>query len=82
MIIMIIILIIIKAIADKFGFPPSTLSTWIKNSEKIQAHYKESGGDRKRARLCEYPGVKEALMLWFKAARIKNIKMNCQNDIQ
>ncbi|ELT87739.1 hypothetical protein CAPTEDRAFT_211759 [Capitella teleta] len=28
-----------KAIADKFGIPPSTLSTWIKNSEKIQAHW-------------------------------------------
>ncbi|ELT99096.1 hypothetical protein CAPTEDRAFT_228966 [Capitella teleta] len=31
------------AIADKFGIPPRTLSTWLKNSEKIQAHYRESG---------------------------------------
>jgi transposase-like protein len=50
-----------KAIADKFGIPPSTLSTWIKNSEKIQAHYRESGGDR---------------MLRSKAARTKNIPLS------
>jgi hypothetical protein len=65
-----------KAIADKFGIPANTLSTWMKNAEKIKTQYCEIGSDRKRARLCEYPDVEEAVTSWFKAARAEKIPLS------
>ena len=65
-----------KAVAEKFGIPPNTLSTWIKNSEKIKAQYWGGGSERKKVRLCEYPDIEDALTTWFKAARAENIAIS------
>ncbi|ELT91358.1 hypothetical protein CAPTEDRAFT_201937 [Capitella teleta] len=53
-----------KAIADKFGIPPSTLSTWIKNSVKIQAHYRESGVFESTPGLVKVHEGEDADLIW------------------
>lgn len=61
------------AIAKQYGVPANTLSTWIKNKDKIIAAYEGSlfGPARKRMRTALYPELEEALFKWFTLARDK-----------
>ena len=63
-------------IAKDFGVPGNTLSTWLKNSEKIKASYLEGNAARKRQRTSQHPDVDEALLLWFKDARSRSIPVS------
>ncbi|KAL4098280.1 hypothetical protein QTP88_022918 [Uroleucon formosanum] len=54
-------------IAKEFGIPPNTLSTYLKNKEKILNKLATSSvKGRKRARKPENPDVDECVYKWFK----------------
>lgn len=65
-------------IAKDFGIPQNSLSTYLKNKEKILSNESESGKDRKRMRPPENPDVDECVLKWFKQARDKKIPLSGQ----
>lgn len=66
------------AIAQQFGVPANTLSTWIKNKSNIIQKYESSefGPATKRMRAAEYPDLEKAVDIWFKQARAANVPIN------
>ena len=62
-------------IAKEFGIANSTLSTIIKDKEKILNAFDEAAFEpqRKRLRTVVYDDVEEALLVWFKSVRGKNV---------
>ena len=56
-------------IAAKYGVPLNTLSTWMKNSEKIKNSFKSGDQNllRKRIKTGKYEEVDSALFKWFSA---------------
>ena len=54
-----------KEAADKFGVPKNTISTWIKNKEKIFQALEESARRTKILRGCQYEKVDKALLESF-----------------
>lgn len=62
-------------VARMFFLAPSTLSTIIKDREKITKLYEQSSlcTDRKRLRLGDNQALEEALNTWFKDTREKNV---------
>ncbi|KAG2471116.1 SSUH2 protein, partial [Polypterus senegalus] len=64
-------------IAEQFGIPTSTLSTFLKEKEKILKLYSEkSCGHQKRMRECEYPVIEQYILKWFVQARDRNVPIN------
>uniref|UniRef100_A0A8C4XF96 Tigger transposable element-derived protein 4 n=1 Tax=Erpetoichthys calabaricus TaxID=27687 RepID=A0A8C4XF96_ERPCA len=64
-------------IAKQFGIPTSTLSTFLKEKEKILKLYSEkSCGHQKRMRECEYPVTEQCILKWFVQARDRNIPID------
>lgn len=63
-------------IARAFGVPANTLSTWIKSAEKIKADYAQGGAARKRQKTALFPDIDDALYLWFRDARTRNIPIS------
>ena len=64
-------------IAKDFQIPPNTLSTYLKNKQKIlNSMTNENWKDRKRARRPENPEVDEWVLKWFKQARDKKERNN------
>jgi hypothetical protein len=66
-----------KDVAAKYGIPPSTLSTILKDKQKILSRH-GSGADSssKRAKTCAFPDVEAALLKWFETHRSKNIPLS------
>lgn len=62
-------------IAREWGLRPSTLSTIMKNKDRILTQYKSQryAAGRRRMRTAAYPDVEEALLTWFRYARAANI---------
>ena len=56
-----------KDIAEKYGVPLNTLSTWIKNSSKIKQTFQSGNQNlaRKRVKVGKYEDVSAALLKWF-----------------
>ena len=54
-----------KQTAHKFGVPKNTISTWIKNKEKIFQALEESARRTKKLRGCQYEKVDKALLESF-----------------
>jgi len=65
-----------SAIALRLGIPPNTLSTWIKNRDKIFSTYDITNPCRKRQRLSAYADVEEALLRWFQQARTNSVAIS------
>ena len=63
-------------IAARLGIPPNTLSTWIKNGDKIFLTYDSTNPSRKRLRLSPYADVEEALLRWFQQARTNSVAIS------
>nr|XP_034336051.1 tigger transposable element-derived protein 4 [Crassostrea gigas] len=65
-------------IAKKYEIPPNTLSTWIKNAQKIKEAYEQStfGPQRKKMRTAAYKDTEEAVLQWFKTARDQNVPVS------
>ncbi|GBM89230.1 Tigger transposable element-derived protein 6 [Araneus ventricosus] len=64
-----------KDIALKFGIPPNSLSTIIKNCNKIQ-HYGSLNSCSKRLKTCVYEDVDEAVLKWIHTMRDKNVPIS------
>uniref|UniRef100_UPI00398F1D92 major centromere autoantigen B-like n=1 Tax=Pristiophorus japonicus TaxID=55135 RepID=UPI00398F1D92 len=63
-----------KVVAQKFNIPPATLSTYLKNKERIAAdHQQNFSSRRKRMRTSSCPDVESALLGWFKQVRAANV---------
>lgn len=62
-------------IAREWGVRPSTLSTIMKNKDKILTQFKSQryAAGRRRMRTAAYPDVEEALLTWFRHARAAGI---------
>ena len=62
------------AICQEFGIPNSTLSTIMKNREKIREDHDKSDfePERKRMRTAKSVDVENAFLIWFKQARCLN----------
>ena len=56
-----------KDIAEKYGVPLNTLSTWIKNANKIKQTFQSGDQNlaRKRLKVGKYEEVSAALIKWF-----------------
>lgn len=63
-------------IAKAFGIPPNTLSTYLKNKDKILGCESESVKGRKRLREPENPDVDQCVLKWFKQTRDKKIPVS------
>ena len=63
-------------IAKDFGVPGNTLSTWLKNKDKIKASFLEGNAAKKRQRTSQHPDLDDALLLWFQDARARNIPIS------
>ena len=58
-----------KEIVAKYGIPHNTLSTIVKNREKIESlTSSDLQPERKRQRQCSNVDVDNALFMWFKQA--------------
>lgn len=60
-------------IANEFNIPPNTLSSIIKQKEKIM---KFNCGNMKKMRMTPYLDIDECLLKWFTQCRDKNIPLN------
>lgn len=58
-----------KDIALKYGIPPNTLSTILKEKENILRRYESENPLSKRQKLCAFPEVESALFKWFQQYR-------------
>ncbi|KAG0420918.1 hypothetical protein HPB47_003177 [Ixodes persulcatus] len=67
-----------SAIAKKYEIPPSTLSTIIKNADKIDAALDNDAACADRNKLCKpmYEDVEAALLKWFPDVRAKSIPIS------
>ena len=65
-----------SVVAKRLGIPANTLSTWIKNKDKIMQTYDYNNPERKRQRLSAYTDVEHALLEWFKQARSKSVAVS------
>lgn len=63
-------------IAKEFGIPPNTLSTYLKNKEKILSSESECSKGRKRLREPENPQLDSCVLKWFKQTRDKKIPVS------
>ena len=65
-------------VAKQFGIANSTLSTILKDRQKIISAFEESSfqPERKRMRLALYDEVEEGLLIWFKSVREKNVPVS------
>lgn len=64
-----------KAVADRFGIPKNTLSTWKKNKDKIMQAY-HGGHVAKRVKPETYELVNKALLKWFTTMRSENVPIS------
>ena len=66
-----------KIIAEKFGIAKSTLSTIIKDREKIiNAAASGSGNKSKRIRSAKYEDMETLLLEWFNHMRASNVPIS------
>lgn len=69
-----------KDVAEKYGVPPSTLSTTtiLKAKESIEDSYNQQAiaSGRKKLHRFLFPDVEQALLSWFKDARARNIPVS------
>ena len=65
-----------KEAANKFGVSKNTISTWIKNKEKMFQALEESAPSTKKLRGCQYEKVDKALFEWFVLQRSQNIPID------
>lgn len=65
-----------KDIALKFGIPPNSLSTIIKNRDKITQNYDSLNLSSKRFKKCVYDDVDEAVLKWICTMRDQNVPIS------
>ena len=61
-----------KNVAGKYGVPKNTVSTWLKNKEKLFTALQKSSNKRKKVRESNYPDIDNVVLSGFylKEARV------------
>ena len=65
-----------KEVAQSFGIPPNTLSTWKKSKEKVFEAYKNGNAKTKRMKPDTYEQVNKAVLKWFTRIRAENVPVS------
>ena len=65
-------------IAQEYGIPANTLSTWLKRAESYKQAYQTQGfaPQTKKRRKADYEDVETALGIWMREARAKDIPIS------
>ena len=64
--------ILIKKVANHCGVPKNTLSTWVKNKEKLLKAYQAGHAKRQRLKTAEFENIDAATYKWFLSKWCKN----------
>ena len=62
-----------KNVAEKYGLPKNTVSTWLKNTEKLFTALEKSSNKCKKVRESNYPDIDNVVIKWFLSQRGKSI---------
>ena len=62
-----------KEASEKFGVPKNTISTWMKNKDKLFEGLEQSSSDAEQMRRCDYEQVDKAVFKWFSLQRSQNV---------
>ena len=62
-----------KNSAEKYGMPKNTVSTCLKNKEKLFTALEKSSNKRKKVRESNYPDIDNVVFKWFLSQRGKSI---------
>ena len=65
-----------KEVAQLFGVPANTLSTWKKNKDKIFQVFQQGSSKTKRVKVDTYDQVNRAVLKRFKMLRCENVPAN------
>ena len=65
-----------KNVAEKYGVPKNTVSTWLKNKEKLFTALEKSLNKRKKVRESNYPDIDNVVFKWFLSQRGKSIPID------
>ena len=65
-----------KEASEKFGIPKNTISTWMKNKDKLFEGLEQSSSDAKKMRRCDYEQVEKAVFKWFSLQRSQNVPID------
>lgn len=63
-------------VAKRLGIPANTLSTWLKNRDKIFETYDYNNPNRKRQRQSAFADIEVALLRWFTQARANGVAVS------
>ena len=55
----------IKVASEKFGIPRNTISTWMKNKNKLLQSLEQTSLNKKKLRQSDYEQVDKAILKWF-----------------
>ena len=64
-----------KEASEKFGVPKNTISTWMKNKDKLFEGLEQSSSDAKKMRRCDYEQVDKAVFKWFSLQRSQTFRL-------
>ena len=62
-----------KEASEKFGVPKNTISTWMKNKDKLFEGLEQSSSNAKKMQGCDYEQVDKAVFKWFSLQRSQNV---------
>ena len=65
-----------KEASEKFGIQKNTISTWMKNKEKLSKELEQSSSEEKKLRGCNYEQVDQAVFKWFSLQRSQNVPID------
>jgi len=65
-----------KEASDKFDVPKNTISTWMKNKQKLFEALEEVSSSSKKLRGCDYGEVDKAVLKWFSLQRSQNVPID------
>ena len=62
--------------SERFGVLKNTISTWIKNKEKLLAVLQETSSHTKKIRCCDCGEVDKAVFQWFSLQRSQHVSID------
>ena len=65
-----------KNVAEKYGVPKNTVSTWLKNKGKLFTALEKSSNKRKKLRESNYPDIDNVVCNWLLSQRGKSIPVD------
>ena len=65
-----------KEASEKFGVPKNTISTSMKNKDKLFEGLEQSSSDAKKMRRCDYEQVDKTVFKWFSLQRSQNVPID------